>query len=79
MNPIEGFWSHSKTYIRKRTDQSFKQLIELMPQAKKNFIEHEIHLELFRRFWNTVDAYHNGKDYREVLSFFSVDCVKTRL
>ncbi|CAF2077709.1 unnamed protein product [Rotaria magnacalcarata] len=33
-NPIEGYWCHSKQYIRKHTDQSFQKLTNLMPEAK---------------------------------------------
>jgi hypothetical protein len=74
-NPIEGFWCHSKQFIRKNTDQTFQALVSLMPKAKQNFIEKDIHLKLFRRFWRTIKAYHDGKDYLEVLStFFSGLC-----
>jgi hypothetical protein len=41
-----------------------------MPEAKANFIEKQIHLKLFRRFWRTIKAYDQGKDYREVLTMF---------
>ena len=69
-NPIEGYWCHSKQYIRKYTDQSFRRLITLMPAAKVNFIEKHIHLKLFRQFWRTIKAYDQGKDYLEVLTMF---------
>ena len=74
-NPIEGYWCHSKQYVRKHTDQSFRRLITLMPTAEVNFIEKHIHLKLFRRFWRTIKAYDQGKDYLEVLTMFLVDCV----
>jgi len=69
-NPIEGYWCHSKQYIRKHTDQSFQRLISSMAEAKANFVGKQIHLKLFRRFWRTVKAYGEGKDYREVLNMF---------
>ena len=69
-NPIEGYWCHSKQYIRKHTDQSFRRLITLMPEAKVNFIEKHIHFKLFRRFWRTIKAYDQGRDYLEVLTMF---------
>ena len=74
-NPIEGYWCHSKQYITKHIDQSFRRLITLMPEAKVNFIEKHIHLKLFRRFWRTIKAYNQGKDYLNVLTmFFSELC-----
>jgi hypothetical protein len=41
-----------------------------MPEGKANFIEKQIHLKLFRRFWKTVKAYGDGKHYSEVLTMF---------
>ncbi|CAF3381807.1 unnamed protein product [Rotaria socialis] len=74
-NPIEGFWCHSKQFIRKNTDQTFQALVSLMEEAKENFTERHIHLKLFRRFWKTIKAYSEGKDYLEVLAtFFSGLC-----
>jgi hypothetical protein len=78
-NPIEGYWCHSKQYIRKETDQSFQKLIILMPEAKQNFIDREIHLKLFRRFWKTIQAYSEGKDYREVLTMFFSGLCKDKI
>ena len=46
-----------------------------MPAAKVNFIEKHIHLKLFRRFWRTIKAYDQGKNYLEVLTMvFSGFC-----
>ncbi|CAF2091676.1 unnamed protein product [Rotaria magnacalcarata] len=74
-NPIEGFWCHSKQFIRKNTYQTFQALVSLMEEAKENFTERDIHLKLFRRFWRTIKAYSEGKDYLEVLTtFFSGLC-----
>ncbi|CAM4786006.1 unnamed protein product [Rotaria magnacalcarata] len=69
-NPIEGYWCHSKQYIRKHTDQSFQILTTLMPEAKANFIQKHVHLKLFRRFWRTTKAYDQEKDYLEVQRMF---------
>ena len=69
-NFIEGYWCHSKHYIRKYTDQSYQRLISLIPESKVNFIEKQIHLKLFRRFWRTIGAYGDGQDYRQVLTMF---------
>ncbi|CAM4847774.1 unnamed protein product [Rotaria magnacalcarata] len=55
-NPIEGYWCHSKQYIRKHTDQNFQKLTTLMPEAKANFIQKQLHLKRFRRFWRTIKA-----------------------
>ena len=74
-NPIEGYWCYSKTFIRKNTDQSFQSLNRLIPESKTIFIEKEIHLKLFRRFWNTINAYSDGKGYSVMLiPFYSGLC-----
>ncbi|CAF1276179.1 unnamed protein product, partial [Rotaria magnacalcarata] len=74
-NPIEGFWCHSKQFIRKNADQTFQALVSLMEEAKENLTERDIHLKLFRRFWRTIKTYSEGKDYLEVLTtFFSGLC-----
>ena len=70
MNPIEGYWCHSKQFIRKNTDQSFIKLLTLMDEAKMNFADRKIHLKLFRRFWRTLQAYGYGKNYSEVLTIY---------
>ena len=41
-----------------------------MPETKVNFIEKHIHLKLFRRFWRTIRAHDQGKDYLEILTIF---------
>ncbi|CAM2708841.1 unnamed protein product [Rotaria socialis] len=69
-NPIEGYWCHSKQYIRKHTDQSFQKLTTLMPETKENIIQKQVYLKRFRRFWRTIKAYDQGKDYLEVLRMF---------
>ncbi|CAM4968055.1 unnamed protein product [Rotaria socialis] len=69
-NPIEGYWCHSKQYIRKHTDQSFQKLTTLMPETKENIIQKQVYLKCFRRFWRTIKAYDQGKDYLEVLRMF---------
>ncbi|CAF1948513.1 unnamed protein product [Rotaria magnacalcarata] len=56
-NPIEGYWCHSKQYIRKNADQSFQRLLTLMPEAKTNANDKHIHLKRFRRFSKTIKAY----------------------
>ena len=37
LNPIEGFWCSSKQYVRKRTDQKYETMIQLIGESKKNF------------------------------------------
>ena len=74
-NTIEGYWCHSKTFVRKNTDQTFQALKLLIPLSRQNFVERNIHLKLFRRFWHTVHSYHEEKTYLEVLNtFFSGLC-----
>jgi hypothetical protein len=69
-NPIEGYWCHSKVFIRKHTDQTFESLLRLLPISRENFISKSIYLKLFRRFWRTIEAYYNGKTYSEVLKMY---------
>ena len=78
LNPIEGYWCHAKAFIRKYTDQSFNTLLQLFPQAKKNFVDRNISLKLFRRFWKAMSAYDQGKSYADVLKlFYSNSCSAT--
>jgi hypothetical protein len=78
-NPIEGYWCHSKQYIRKHADQSFQTLVSLMPEAKANFIDEQIYLKLSRRFWRTTYAYDEAKDYCEVLKMFFSGLLEDRI
>ena len=78
-NPIRGYWCHSKQYIRKHTDQSFQRSITLMPEAKANFIEKHIHFKLLRRFWRTIKAYGEGRDYLEVLTMLFSGLCKDKI
>jgi len=50
-----------------------------MPKAKQNFIERDVHLKLFRRFWRTIKAYSEGRDYLEVLAMFFSGLCKDKI
>jgi len=78
-NPIEGYWCHSKQYIRKHADRSFQRLVRLMPEAKANFIDEQIYLKLSRQLWCTTKAYDKAKDYREVLKMFFSGLLEDRI
>jgi hypothetical protein len=78
MNPIEGMWCHLKQYVRKHNDQTFNKMVALIHDSRLNFVEKNVYMKLFRRFWKTLHAYNEGKDYKEVLTmFFSSLCKDT--
>ena len=78
MNPIEGMWCHLKQYVRKHNDQTFNKMVTLINDSRSNFVEKHVYVKLFRRFWKTLNAYNEGKDYKEVLTmFFSNLCKDT--
>ena len=70
LNPIEGYWCHMKQYVRKHNDQAFNKMVSLIGEARKNFEDRQIYLKLCRRFWTTLMAYNDGKDYKQVLQMF---------
>ena len=78
LNAIEGVWCYEKEFVRKYSDQTFNEMLQLIPQAKANFIENNIFIKLFRRFWKTISAYEQGQSYAKVLQlFFSNHCSQT--
>ena len=78
LNAIEGVWCYEKEFVRKYSDQTFNKMLQLIPQAKANFIENNIFIKLFRRFWKTMSAYEQGQSYAKVLQLlFSNDCSQT--
>lgn len=75
LNAIEGVWCHEKQFVRKYSDQTFNKMVQLIPQAKSNFVEKNLFMKLFRRFWTTITAYEQGQSYAKVLElFFSNHC-----
>ena len=67
MNPIEVLWCFEKNFIRKNTDGSFEKLLQLMEESKKLFIEQNINLRLWNRFFNTVNDYLDDASYECIL------------
>jgi hypothetical protein len=50
-------------------------MLQLISQAKANFVQKNIFIKLFRRFWKAMSAYEQGQSYAEVLQlFFSNHC-----
>ena len=75
INTIEGVWCYEKEFVRKYSDQTFNKMLQLIPQAKANFVENNISTTLFRRFWKTISVYEQGQSYDKVLNlFFSNHC-----
>ena len=77
LNAIEGLWCNQKAYVRSRTDQSFETMIKLISESRKHFVEREIALKLFRRFWRSIEAYSQGQSYADVLKLFFSQLCKT--
>ena len=72
LNPTEGLWCNQKAFIRKRSDQTYKRLIELMPLSREHFKEINLNIHLMRRFWRVLNAYKKGFSYGEILrTYFS--------
>jgi hypothetical protein len=50
-------------------------MIKLISESRINFVQREISLKLFRRFWRAIEAYSKGQTYADVLKlFFSQLC-----
>ena len=64
-----------KAFVRSCTDQSFQKMIKLISESRAYFVERNIALKLFRRFWLSIEAYSQGQTYGDVLKlFFSQLC-----
>ena len=77
LNAIEGLWCNQKAFVRSRTDQSFEKMIKLITESRKHFVERNIALKLFRRFWRSIEAYSQGQTYVDVLKLFFSQLCKT--
>ena len=78
LNNIEGLWCHQKAFVRKRTDQTFTKMITLIDESRDNFVNKNVYVKLFRRFWRTLGAYDKGQTYEQLLKlFFSNLCKET--
>jgi len=72
LNPIEGLWCNQKSYIRKRTDQTFLRLINLLEESRNHFEIIELNKKLIRRFWRCLSGYRNGDTYKDIMvKYFS--------
>ncbi|CAF3870821.1 unnamed protein product [Rotaria sordida] len=72
---ILSLWCNQKAFVRSRTDQSFEKMIKLIADSRIHFVERNIVLKLFRRFWRSIEAYSQGQTYGHVLKlFFSQLC-----
>ena len=68
-----------KAFVRKRIDETFARMITLIDESFVNFINVNLSLKLFRRFWRTLEAYDKGDTYEQVLKLFSVIYLKNKL
>ena len=77
LNAIEALWCNQKAFVRSRTDQSFDKTIRLIADSRTHFVERNIALKLFRRFWRSIEAYSQGQTYADVLQLFFSQLCKT--
>ena len=68
-----------KAFVRKRIDQTFARMITLIDESFVNFINVNLSLKLFRRFWRTLEASDKGDTYEQVLKFFSSNLSKEQI
>ena len=69
-NPIEGLWCSQESFIRQRSDQTYQKMLQLIPMSRIHFVKTKLYVKLIRRFLKTLEAYHNGSSYGEVLKIF---------
>lgn len=76
MSPIEGVWAFGKNFSRRNNDvSSLKNYLLLLTETKEKIKENILCKKLWRRFWNTIDAYEKGESCLEVLKkYFSYKC-----
>jgi hypothetical protein len=77
LNPIEGLWCSMKRYVRRRTDQNYRTMLNLISDSRTHFVAKNISEKLFRRFWKAIKAYKDGQSYAEVLTFFFSNSCKS--
>ncbi|CAM4846024.1 unnamed protein product, partial [Rotaria magnacalcarata] len=57
LNPIEGLWCNMKRFVRQRNDQQYNTMVLLIEQSRDHFVNIDLYKKLFRRFWQTCEAY----------------------
>jgi len=77
LSPIEGVWAFEKNYVRRNNDQtSLKNFLNLLETVREIIKEHVLCRKLWRRFWHTVEAYHEGKPCEEIMKkYFGYRCI----
>ena len=59
-----------KQFIRKRTDQTYSRMLDLIRESRINFMENGINQHLIRRFWRVCLAYKANTSYEDVLKIY---------
>ena len=67
LNSIEELWCFSKNFVRKHTDQDYNKLLPLIKDSFVKYQESGLHAKLMVRFWECIDMYNRGEDYKSVL------------
>lgn len=70
LNPIEGLWCYSKQYVRKRTNQQFDIMIQLISDSREEFLKKFVHMKLWRRFWRVILAYRKNFSFEVILNTY---------
>ena len=69
---MEGIWWHNKQYVRRRTDQTFDKMKNLIKESREDFRNNVLNVKLLKRFWRSLQGYKNGATYGEILkTYFS--------
>ena len=69
LNPIEGLWCFLKMFVRKRTDQTFSMMKELIFEAYKYFKDKHVNMKLWRRVWQALNMYQDpALSYKDVIT-----------
>jgi hypothetical protein len=67
LNPIEGLWCYLKFYVRKNNDQDYSKFFGLIDKAIEVYLEKNLNIKLWNRFWKAIQMYKDNKSYQEVL------------
>jgi hypothetical protein len=70
LNPIEGLWCLMKQYVRKRNDQTFNKMRDLIYESIEYFNDKKHNEMLWRRFWKCIEMYKDGGTYKDVLQTY---------
>ena len=62
-----GMWCSEKVYVRTHNNQDFGKFSQLIELSRVNYVEQNLNIKLWHRFWKALDMYNNDAMYQEVL------------